>query len=394
MNTDNDQHVERKISHEKIKGFFQLIAVSTFILGAFAVSWALKANKPPLQSSNGAERVIFVEAEEISPAPYHIAFEASGSIESRATVNIVPQVTGRVIYVNEDFYAGGSFKAGETLYEVDPRDFELEVERLDAELARGRTTLNLEQAESGAALSEWRLLNGSKKAPDLVARLPQMEEAKANLKAAQAQLENAKLALERTKFTLPFDGRVIASAITKGQYISQGQSYGSAFDLDSLEVHSSLSDQQLDWLFNADNPEITVNINHLGKDLTYQGYIKRSAALLDSTTRFAQVNFGLKGDVSALIPGIFADIMIKGAEQQEVSLIPASALQKDGKILALTPEMTLKSYTPEIIHNNGSTIAVRGLGGTLNIVTSKLSGAIDGAKVRLTQPENQGGTDE
>jgi len=394
MNAENKQKTERKISHEKIKGLFQLIAVSAFIVGALGVSWTLKANKQPLQNGNGAERVIFVEAEEISPAPYRIAFEASGSIESRATVNIVPQITGRVIHVHEDFYAGGSFKAGETLFAVDPRDFELEVERLEAELARGRTALNLEQAESDAALSEWRLLNGSKTVPDLVARLPQLQEAKANLKAAQAQLENAKLALERTKFTLPFDGRVISSAVTQGQYISQGQNYGSVFDLESLEVHSSLSAQKLNWLFGTKSPEITIDIEHLGQNMSFQGYVKRSAAQLDSTTRFAQVNFGLKGDVSTLIPGIFADIYIKGAELPDISLIPASALQKDGKILTLTSDMALKSHTAEIIYNNGNTIALRGLGGTLNIVTSKLAGAVDGAKVSLTQPENQGGADE
>ena len=178
---------------DKTKGLIQFILVIVFIAGSFAISFSLQSQKSSAGKNIGKERVVFVSAEVIQPEPYRISFDVTGNVEARADIGIVPQVQGRIIEMNENFFSGGLFKAGETLFRIEPRDFELEVQRLEAEVARARTTFNIEQAESKAALEEWRLINGSKKAPSLVARKPQKDEAWANLKAAKAQLENAKL---------------------------------------------------------------------------------------------------------------------------------------------------------------------------------------------------------
>src|SRR5690606_3237290 len=110
---------------------------------------------------------------------------------------IVPEVSGRVVFVHAAFFEGGQFAAGEVLFKIDPRDFELEVARREAEVARAQTVLELAEAESSAALGEWKQIHGKRPAPDLVARKPQMAEAAATLKSARAQLEEAKLRLER-----------------------------------------------------------------------------------------------------------------------------------------------------------------------------------------------------
>lgn len=124
------------------------------------------------------------------------------------------------------------------------------------------------------------------------------------------------------------------------------------------------------------------------------GKVKRSTAQLDANTRFARINFGLAGDVSDLLPGIFADITIRGMELDNISVIPASALQKNGKIWAVGSDLTLTSLSPNIVHHNGQTIAVSGLNQTYNVVISKLPGAIDGAKVSIAETVNKGSENE
>lgn len=377
MNTETKQ---------KISGFVQLIAVILFIGAALAISVILQSNKKTIQNGQKVERVLFVEAQSFTPAPYAITLSTTGTVESRATVDVVSQVSGRIISVNDNFYGGGYFTAGETLFQIDPRDYELTVERLEAELARAKTTLEIEQAESAAALEEWKMLNGSKVAPDLVLRKPQQKEAAANLKAAEAQLADAKLDLERTTFSLPFTGRVLSSNVSLGQFITAGQSYGSVFDTASLEIRSTIEEESLKFLHPIEDLAINVKTKHMGQDRTYSAFIKRSAASLDTQTRFAPLIFGFKDDANDLLPGTFVAVEITTAETNEVLAIPSTARQKDGRIWMVNADNTvspLEGYT--ILHNNGDTLALSGITETVRLVTSSLPGAIDGMKVDIRE---------
>jgi RND family efflux transporter MFP subunit len=364
-------------------GTFQLILVIAFIVMAFTVSALLQTTRSDSRSTSNTERTLFVETQTVSPAPYRIAFAATGNVVARTRIDIVPEVSGRVVTVHEDFYNGGRFEKNTALFAIDPRDFRLEIQRLRAEVARAQTALELEQAETEAALEEWGSLHPGSEVPDLVARKPQLAEARANLRAAHAQLADAKLGLERSVFRLPFAGRVIESTIAPGQYVQAGQTYGSVFDTDSLEVEASLEDTQLQWLLQSAAPTITITADYLGKTHRFTGLLKRGAASLDNATRFAQVQFGFVEDAAALIPGVFAQLHITGEPVPDITSIPSSAYQSDGRIWHVTAENTLKPIQPDILFADGTHLAVRNISGPITVVTSRVSGATEGMAVTL-----------
>ncbi len=370
----------------KSKGVIQLIIVICFVVFSFAVSGLLQSKKPTSQTRDNQDRAIFVETEIVSAAQHQVQFKTTGVIESLTDIDIVPQVSGQVIKINEQFFEGGRFEKDEILFEIEPRDFELEVERLQSEIARAQTTLTLEKAEGLAAIAEWKQFNGDKTPPDLVARKPQMAEARANLRAAKAQLANAKLDLERTKISMPFNGQVLSSTVAKGRFVSEGQSVAQVFDLDSLEVRSSLSGQQLDWLVNEEDSKISITTNHLGQKKTYDGVLKRNSSALDPATRFATVSFGFE-NTADLLPGVFANIIVKGPKLDNVFKIPAIAIQKGSVIWSLDQEDRLVQIEPNIIYASDSYVIVSGLNGTLRVVTSRLDGGAEGMKVQIADDD-------
>ncbi len=368
---------------DKTKGWIQLAFVGLFIIGSFLISGLLSAITPDDGKSVNGDRTLFVKTKTIQPQSYQIEFDATGSVETRGTVNIVPEVSGRIVMVNEQFYEGGMFEAGDILFEIEPLDFELAVQGLNSEVARAQTSLDLEKAEAEAALAEWKQFNPHKKVPALVAREPQLAEARANLKAAQAQLDDAKLNLERTKFSLPFNGRVLSSSLAQGQYAVAGQSYGRVFGLDTLEVVSSLEGQKLEWLLEATTPDIKITTTYLGQTNTYDGYLKRSASSLNAQTRFATVSFGFKDKNVELVPGIFARIDVKGTELQNVMVFPAEALQKENVIWLVDDQNTLMRYDPDVIYRDDKHVIVQSEGEALKAVVNKLSGATQGTEVEI-----------
>lgn len=384
---DSAEDTTQKENHagerHKVSGIIQLVAVAIFVVSAVVISGTLNLNKKTPGEREKEERAVFVKTDEISPGPYRIEFESTGVVTARAEIAIVPQVGGQIIAVNENFFNGGTLQAGEVLFEIEPLDYALEVERLEAEVTRAETAYNLELAEANAAISGWKQINNNAKIPPLVARTPQKAEAKANLKAAKAQLENAKLDLDRTKFTLPFTARVLTTSLDVGQYVSAGQQYGTVYDIAALEIKTSLEDKKLDWILSAKNPEINIKTNYLGQKKSYEGKIKRGVSSLDTQTRFATLNIGFTEPSPNLVPGVFVDLDIKGPELESVYVVPINALQKGSVLWAVKNDNSLYKVEADIVYADDKHLVLRGPDTPMNMITSKISGAAEGMHVNI-----------
>jgi RND family efflux transporter MFP subunit len=375
-------------SKEKRTGIIQLIAIIIFIILSFMASASLKIEEKLDAESSAGELPLNVTVEAITPSNHAIQFQATGIVSSRTNINIVPQVSGKVISVNDNFYEGGQFKSGDVLFQIDPIDFELTVRQLEAELSKSQTSLNLAQAESAAAKKEWRQMRGKRPIPDLVAKIPQLNDAQAALSAAQAQLQNARLDLERTVVSMPFDGVVLSGDLSVGQFISAGQNYGSVYDGENIEVKSSLNEQQLYWLQDSDTQNIKLSHASLHGTISTTGFLKRSASVLNPNTRFASVAFGIHDTSKLFMPGQFVTIDINGPTYTDITVIPLTAYQKNGQIYTVDDNDKLGSFTPDILYSTNDIVMVKNLKNLTQIVTSKLSGAINGTSVKITDTKD------
>lgn len=392
-----------------VLGIIQFILVVAFVFVSFFISSALKASKEPISQRAQENRILFAETIKVMPSDYQISFSTTGIVQARSDISIVPQISGNVIAVNDAFFEGGTFEANETLFEIEPVDFKLEIQRLQSLVAQAQTAYNLEKAESEVAIAEWNQINPNQPAPSLVARKPQKAEALANVRAAKAQLENARLDLERTKFSLPFAGRVLSTTLEQGQFVAAGQSYGSVYDTQNLEVQASLQDQQLEWLIGNDTPDILISVDHLGITKTYKGVVKRGVSALNSQTRFSSVSIGFEEPPTDIIPGVFVDLHVKGPKLSNVFAVPATALQKGGKVWGVNNDDQLYHPNTDIAFTDEKNVILRGLQAGDRIVTSKMPGAIAGMAIKTDdggdapkeavidrngQPTNEGLNDE
>ena len=366
----------------KIKsGGFQVVIIVLFVIASFSLSKILENDLAENKNYVSSERSIYVKTENIKPGEYQISFDATGTVEATHEVGVIPQVSGRVVWVNEKLFKGEVFDKDEPLFEIDRSDYDLEVVRMEAEVAKANTALDLELAETKAAIEEWKQLNGDLDAPDLVLRKPQLIEAHARLKAALAQREQARLSLSRTIFRLPFGGQIIKSNLAEGQFVSAGQTYGNVYDNRSLELHSSLSDDQLKIILNSSKSAVKVEIKSYGKIKIYNGYIKRGATEIDRSTRFAHVRFAFDEPVDKILVGRFAKIHVKGDILKNISIIPSNSLQKDGRILVVNKDNVISKIQPDIVQSMDNFIALKGMNNPFRVIVGNMPGAIEGMKV-------------
>jgi len=144
--------------------------------------------------------------------------EFTGRLQAVDSVEVRPRVSGLIAAVR--FQEGAIVRRGDPLFEIDPRPFQAEVDRLRAELARARATGQRAASELQTA-EKLRAENAiAKEEHDRRAAFAQ--ESTAQSAAVEAALRAAELNLEFTKVTSPIDGRVGRAIVTEGNLVSSG----------------------------------------------------------------------------------------------------------------------------------------------------------------------------
>ncbi|WNW10328.1 efflux RND transporter periplasmic adaptor subunit [Pseudomonas sp. DTU_2021_1001937_2_SI_NGA_ILE_001] len=142
--------------------------------------------------------------------------EFTGRLEAPETVEVRPRVSGQIDQVA--FTDGALVKKGDLLFQIDPRPFQAEVRRLEAQLQQARAVAN--RSENEAQRGDRLRANNAISAELADSRTTAAQEARAGVAAIQAQLDLARLNLSFTRVTAPISGRVSRAEITTGNIVT------------------------------------------------------------------------------------------------------------------------------------------------------------------------------
>ena len=195
-----------------------------------------------------------------------------------------------------------------------------------------------------------------------------MAEARAQLKAAEADLEQARINLERTRVSLPFEGRVAATYVDLGQYVTTGTPLCQAFATDKVEVRLPITYDQLSALgvpigFVADPGRglvVTFSAQVGGREQHWRGELVRLDAAIDKATRtlyaVAEVDDPYGANVSAtgmpLAVGLYVSATIRGRDIENAIRIPRRALRAGDTVYVLNESGQLEIRAVSVTHSS------------------------------------------
>ena len=370
--------------------------IAILILGVAAAFILASARRAPEREQKPVLGPL-VEVIIAQPTAVATVVRGHGEVRAKTTVEVVPQVAGKVISMHPGLVAGGHFRAHEPLLTIEPRDYELAVERALAAVARADVSVEREQAEAEVALQEWEAIHpGEEPSSGLVVREPQVRQAKAELAAAQADLAVARLGLERTTITLPFDGIVESETIDLGQYVTIGKKLATVYGTAVAEVRVPLAERELAWFRVPSRPGIkgpsaTVIANFGGVTQKWSGQVVRIEARVDTTSRMIPVviavpnPFKTRGNDIPLLPGTFVKVEIAGYNLEGVVAVPRHAIHEgsvvwtiEGEKLKIVPVTTVRT-------DLDTTYITKGLEPGDRVVISQLDAVTDGMTVRAVE---------
>jgi len=149
--------------------------------------------------------------------------EFTGLFSAVAVVEIRPRVGG---YLTEQLFADGQMvNKGDRLFTIDPRPYEIALQKSQAQATTAEAQLN--QTTRDVARGN------SLRAGDYIAasvqdqRLAQMQSAIAAVSTARAEIRSAELDLEFSRVTAPITGRIGAHQVSVGNLVSGGSAIAS-----------------------------------------------------------------------------------------------------------------------------------------------------------------------
>ncbi len=189
-----------------------LAAVGALGLSALALDAcsAAKATAP------AAPPIAHVEVTPVMFKPLRQWAEFTGRMEAVDSVGVHPRVGGFIDSIQ--FQEGARVRKGQILFQIDPRPFQAEVDRLSADLERAKAKAQLAAADADRGE---RLMEQKAVAQGELERLQaEAKSAKADVGSAEAALRTAQLNLSFTRVVSPIDGRASRAQITKGNLVT------------------------------------------------------------------------------------------------------------------------------------------------------------------------------
>jgi RND family efflux transporter MFP subunit len=394
----------------------KLILPGVVLLVGVCLAGIMALTRTPPDSEPAEVPLPMIQVQATHLAPIQFSVRAHGTVEPRTKSELIPQVSGPIVWVSPALASGGFFEEGETLTRIDRADYEVALESRRASVARA-------QAEHIRAVKELkrqdRLKNQSVASASAFDDAVQREKVSAAvLREAEAQLDQAERDLDRTEVRAPYRGRVRTTSVGVGQFVTRGNSIGTIYAVDYAEVRLPIPDAELEYLdlpmlYRGDDgaatldagPEVVLSARFAGEQHRWSGHVVRTEGEIDPTSRMVHVVARVEdpyqrseagstksNEVSIhprprppLAVGLFVEAEIKGVQVERAAVFPRSALRDDGRIVIVDSEQRLRQRKVDVLRIERDHIIVgSGVQEGENVMVSVLKAVVEGMEVRTS----------
>jgi RND family efflux transporter MFP subunit len=272
----------------------------------------------------------------------------SGRFDAVNHVDVRPRVNGYISSVN--FVDGSIVHKGQVLFVIDPRPYEADYQRAEADLDQARAQAALARSEQIRAVNLYAAHAISKDEYDT--RIANARQSAANVEAAKAAADAAALNLTFTRVIAPITGRVSRAIVTVGNLVTNGQTLlTTVVSLDPIYVEFD-ADEQAYLTFEkyagkgndgrkdaptsargGAGPDALGNPVYVGladeNGYPHEGHLVFMDNSLDAATGTIYARALLANPDGQFVPGLFARVKLIGNNHYPAVLVNDSAIGTD-----------------------------------------------------------------
>lgn len=231
------------------------------------------------------------------------SLEVNGSVLSDEQVELHPEVSGRLVFLNVP--DGGTVSEGTLLARINDAD-------LQAQKAQLITQLDL-ASKTEKRLNGLLKINGINQA-DYDAALNQVNTLQANIKVLDAQLD-------KTMIKAPFSGQLGLRQVSSGAYVTPQTVIGTLQQSDRVKIDFTVPETYISMVRKGNKVQVKAS----GSNEMLTATIAALEPQINSVTRNIKVRAYLSG--GHILPGAFVKIMLD--QKRKAMVVPTNAIIPD-----------------------------------------------------------------
>ncbi len=312
------------------------------LFGLIAASCSGGSATPAAGAAGGPPPPVAVTTALVVQKPMAVNVRAVGAVEASSTVEVRAQVAGELLTVG--FAEGQDVTAGQLLFTIDARPFEVTLRQAEATLARD--SAQLKNAEAQKARAADLMKNGLLSKADYETSSTAAEALAATVAVDRAVVETATLQLQRTKVFAPVAGRTGALLANAGALIR-------ANDVAPLVVINQITPAYVSFAIPArlvsrldTSPgarRAAVEATLPGAAGAVTGRVSFVDNAVDKTSDTIRIKATFENRDRRLWPGAFVGVVLRLAVDTHALVVPGAAVlpgQQSAYVYVVTPQNT------------------------------------------------------
>jgi RND family efflux transporter MFP subunit len=313
-----------------------------------------------------------------------------GTTEGFVNANIYPKISGYI--VKQDYRDGNGVHAGQTLFEIDPREYQAAFDQAQANLARSQANLKQDQLNLKRYTDLYSEAILSRQEFDNQTQTTRADDAQ--VKANEAALQQARLNLDWTRVTSPVDGVASIASSQVGDLVSPTSLLTTVSQLDPIKVEFPISEQF--YLSVADRinqdpnkraqngPRFQMVLSD-GVTYKYLGQVYDVDRQVDIQTGTIKVEATFPNPDNILRPGLYAKVRANTGSIHNALLVPQDALlqtQGQSQVAVVGDDNKVTMRNVEVGQTfGGFQVLQKGVSAGEHVVTEGLQKVHDGLLV-------------
>jgi len=297
------------------------------------------------QSATGQSKAVpkNVLVTKVRAADVPVQIHEFGRVVSPESVNIQPQVSGRVTEVH--FVEGQDVKKGDLLFVIDPRPFQAQLEQSQAQLVSDSAQLQLDQRnlERDNKIERQRFVSEQQIDTDKA----NVDNFKGAVSRDQASIDLAKLNLEYCYVRAPGNGRTGRRLVDPGNYVSTGGATLVNIQLqDPVYVDFNISENDLARLRDHVRNSLKVEVIAPSRpEIAKAGKLSFFDNTVSSQAGTVLLRATVPNEERYLWPGQYVNVTLTLQVLKDALVVPAQTVQLGGKgpyLFVVKPDNTVE----------------------------------------------------
>jgi membrane fusion protein (multidrug efflux system) len=282
------------------------LKLSNLIIGAGLAITMLSCHSETPSTKNAKQKAssLKVDAFIVKPVVMDQSITVSGTLIPFEETVLMSDVAGRVVSIN--LPEGGTVKQGTILVKLFDGDLQAQLQKAQAQLEIAEQTLKRQ--------AELLKVNGISQAD--------YDQAALQANSSKADIEVLKAQIRKTEVQAPFDGTIGLRNISLGAQVAPSTPLVTIRAIHQLKLDFSIPEKYSTQI----KPGTKVNFLVQGDEKKYEATVMATEEGIDIDTRNLKVRAIVNGSSNHLIPGAFADVILKLNENKQALMIPTQAI--------------------------------------------------------------------